>query len=70
MGEVVTGSPSLNALDPEITPVIEPSRACFHLEMTGTPLGAAVDTGGVETGAAPESDLPPPNPNKLIVTPL
>ena len=70
MGEVVTGSPSLNALDPEITPVIEPSRACFHLEMTGTPRGA-VETDSVDTvEESPESDLPPPKPNKLIVTPL
>lgn len=67
MGEVVTGSPSLNELLPEITPVIEPSRACFHLEITGTPRGAAVDVDDVVETV--ESDLSPPNPNKLMVTP-
>ena len=69
IGEVVTGSPSPNALEPEITPVIEPSRACFHFEITGTPRGAAVDVEDVDAVLA--SDLPPPpNPNKLMVTPL
>ena len=62
----MTGSPSRNELDPDITPVIDLSRACFHLEMTGTPRGAEVDT-GVETGGA--SDLSPPKLNRLIVDP-
>jgi hypothetical protein len=70
MGDVVTGAPSSNAGLPEITPVIEPSRACFHLDMTGTPRGA-LEAGVAEAvEESPESDLPPPNPNKLIVTPL
>lgn len=30
MGLVVTGSPSSKEFEPEITPVIDPSRACFH----------------------------------------
>ena len=73
MGDVVTGSPSLNAADPLITPVIEPSRACFHFEMTGIPRGGAVDVDLVETvkeASLLDSDFSPPNPNRLMVTPL
>ena len=73
MGDVVTGSPSLNAADPVITPVIDPSRACFHFDMTGTPRGGAVDTDLVETveeESLLDTDFPPPKPNKLMVTPL
>jgi hypothetical protein len=43
MGEVVIGSPSLKALEPLITPVIDPSLSCRHLEIVGTPPGAATE---------------------------
>ena len=68
MGDVVTGSPFLNALDPEILPVIEPSRSCLHWDMTGTPRGATLDAVVETVGAS--SDFPPPKPNRLIVAPL
>lgn len=73
MGDVVTGSPSLNAGEPVIIPVIEPSRACFHFEMTGIPRGGAVDVdlvATVEDESLLDSDFAPPNPNRLMVTPL
>ena len=38
MGLVVTGSPSPKDVEPEITPVIDPSRACFHFEMVAATL--------------------------------
>ena len=33
IGLVVTGSPSPKEFEPEMTPVIDPSRACFHFEI-------------------------------------
>jgi len=63
MGEVVTGSPSLKALDPLMTPEMDPSGDCFHLEMTGTPRGAAE----VAAGADLSGSSPPPNPNNEMV---
>jgi hypothetical protein len=71
MGDVVTEPPSLNAVDPVITPVIEPSRACFHFEMTGTPRGGAVDVDLVEIvreESLLDSDGTPPKTNRLLVT--
>jgi len=63
MGEVVTGSPSLKALDPLMIPEIDPSGDCFHLEMTGTPRGAA----DAEAGADLVESSSPPNPNNETV---
>ena len=54
MTDVVTGSPSLNELDPLIKPEIVLSLFNFHLEIVGIPLCAltAVEEGAVllETG--------------------
>ena len=66
IGDVVIGSPSLNLPDPEITPVIEPSRPCFHFDMTGTPRGAELEDELVES----VGDLLAPKSNKLMVAPL
>ncbi len=68
IGEVVIGSPSLNFPDPEITPVIDPSRACFHFDMTGTPRGA-VEADLVEM-VERVGDLLAPKSNKFMVAPL
>ena len=73
IGDVVTGAPSSNPRPPEITPVIEPSRFTFQFDRRGTPRGALEADFAETVGVSPESsesDLPPPNPNKLIVTPL
>mmetsp|Transcript_11510 Transcript_11510/g.31851 ORF Transcript_11510/g.31851 Transcript_11510/m.31851 type:complete len:286 (-) Transcript_11510:654-1511(-) len=54
IGLVVTRSPLEKALDPEIKPVMEPSRFFFHFWIVGTPLGAFLGAGAGATflGAA------------------
>ena len=66
------GSLSRNDFDPETNPLIEPSRSCFHLAIRGTPRGdcpVVVEVDLVEDVEVSAS-APPPNPNKLMVTPL
>jgi hypothetical protein len=65
---VVTLSPSLKALDPEIIPVMDPSTFFFHLDIVGTPRGAvrvcAIFCGGAFLGAGKSSSTAPkPKPN-------
>jgi len=42
-------SPSSKFLDPEMNPVMEPSRFFLNLLMTGTPLGGCFKAGGLLT---------------------
>ena len=66
------GSPSLNDLLPETNPLIDPLDEGRHFEMTGTPRGdcpVVVEVDLVEDVEVSVS-APPPNPNKLMVTPL
>ena len=57
IGLVVTRSPSLKALDPEMKPVTDPSEFFFHRLTVGTPFGADLagatflGTGGALFGA-------------------
>ena len=66
IAEVVTGSPSLNALDPLMKPEIVSSLLSFHLESVGTPRGALTDAVVFTVAVSALVSLvvaPPPNPN-------
>lgn len=68
MGLVVTLSPSEKDLDPEISPVTDPSAFFFHRDMVGTPRGAVffgigLDGRGAAGFGRPSSGAPPPSPN-------
>ncbi len=75
IGLVVTFSPSLKALDPEMKPVMDPSKFFFHLLNVGTPRGAVAGTvaaealltapvlAGVGAGEGRSSASAPPNPS-------
>ena len=72
--DVVTGSPSLNAVEPLIKPEMDLSGLSFHFEIVGTPRGALavfatltvglLAFGAVVAGSDFGSEVtPPPNPN-------
>jgi len=64
MGEVVMNSPSSKLGDPLMLPAMDPSLFCFHLEIVGTPRGAAD-----EFGLTVRSLSPPNTPNRFMVIP-
>jgi len=48
IGDVDTNSPSSNDGEPNILPLIPPSRSCLQSDMTGTPRGALANFFGAD----------------------
>jgi len=76
IADVVTGSFSLNAVEPLMKPEMDLSGFSFHFEIVGTPRGALADFATLSVGdlafgalsASASADFssavtPPPNPN-------